>query len=127
MHVCTIINMLALASEISGRHIDEEHNSTMTEFNNLIDLIYEKASYLHKWANLTSVSDIAENNMDVDDEANSGDEIDGDDEIDSDDDINLRGKFIASVQNSISRAHNVDDDDIAQEDEMMNYHLGTNY
>ena len=60
MHVCTIKNMLALAAEISGRRIDQEHNSTKSEFNNLIDQNYEKASYLHKcfrWFRSTYVAE----------------------------------------------------------------------
>ena len=59
MHVCTTTNLLALATEVSGKKIDEEHNSTLAEFNTLIDELYDKTSYLHKWTNLNSLNDIA--------------------------------------------------------------------
>ena len=112
MHVCTTTNLLALATEVSGKKIDEEHNSTLAEFNTLIDELYDKTSYLHKWTNLNSLNDIAEDDMNVD----------NDDESD-DDDIDIQGKFIASIQNSQRNTHDVDEN-VAEEDEMMNFHLG---
>ena len=104
MHVVTINNLLALATELNGRGIHEECNATAAEFNNLIEVLFEKTSFLHKWDNLSSLSEFNDDGMDVDDH------------MDSDDELNDHDASIV-LKPSTRKTRE-------EEDEMMSYHLG---
>ena len=67
MHVVTNTNLLALATELSGHGIHEEYDATAEEFHTLIENIFTKSSFLHKWDNLTSLGEPNDDNMDEDD------------------------------------------------------------
>ena len=104
MHVVTNTNLLALATELSGHGIHEEYDATAEEFHTLIENIFTKSSFLHKWDNLTSLGEPNDDNMDEDDNMDSDDEMDDDDTI-----MVLKPSTCQSRQ---------------EEDEMMNFHLG---
>ena len=100
----TTNNLLALATELSGHGIHEEYDATAEEFHTLIENLFTKSSFLHKWDNLTSLGRPNDDNMDVDDDMNSDDEMDDDETT-----------LVLKPTNRESRK---------EEDEMMSYHLG---
>ena len=79
MEVCTLINLVAMASQESNHNIDEE-DAKLTEegFNNIVKTIYRKTDLLKKWTQTDSEDSGEEDDTDDEDQDEDEDSEDTD-------------------------------------------------
>ena len=108
MEICTLINLVAMASEESKHKIEEvDANLSKEAFLSLVDVIYQKLDTLKKW-----LPDDPEDSEELkeDDDSSDGGEVEEDDSEDEEPSFNDREE--ADLDISIT------------EDEILNFHYG---
>ena len=107
MEVCTIINLLALASEISGHKLgDIDAKASEEDFNLLVENIFEKINLLEKW----------EESAEAEEDDEEGEEESEEEEGDEEGDEGSAEEDLEDEEESV--------DGEEEEDEMLKFYYG---